>query len=39
MSNSLAAILYTVHGRRSKVFEYMTVQEAAETWDVSLRWT
>ena len=33
-----AAILYTVRNRRSKMFEYMTAQEAAEKWNVSLRW-
>lgn len=33
-----AAILYTVRNRRSKMFEYMTAQEAAEKWHVSLRW-
>ena len=32
------AILYTVRNRRSKMFEYMTAQEAAEKWNVSLRW-
>ena len=33
-----AAILYTVRNRRSIMFEYMTAQEAAEKWNVSLRW-
>ena len=32
------AILYTVRNRRLKMFEYMTAQEAAEKWNVSLRW-
>ena len=32
------AIIYTVHLRRSDMFEYMTAQEAAEKWNVSLRW-
>ena len=31
------AILYTVHSGRSVMFEYMTAQEAAEKWNVSLR--
>ena len=33
-----AAILYTVCNRRPKMFEYMTAQEDAEKWNVSLRW-
>ena len=33
-----AVILYTVRNRRLKIFEYMTAQEAAEKWNISLRW-